>query len=205
MGIREKHLEAKKEKNDLRKSIKKLKEKVKKHERKIAKKEAKIESINLKLKKFKKKLREREEEKRKASAKKNKAAVKKGKSIVPATNKGLRKVPKTRKDLASTPDKSLRKVDVKKNEASPYKAEKEDLTLIEGIGEKISSVLNERGIHNYLQLANCSSDTLDVILKESFSNYRVFSTLTWPEQALLAHNGQWEELKILQDKLTGGR
>jgi predicted flap endonuclease-1-like 5' DNA nuclease len=107
--------------------------------------------------------------------------------------------------LAATPDKSLRKVDHKKKEAKPFKAEKEDLTLIEGIGEKTAAVLNEKGIQNYLQLANCSSETLDDILKESFPNYRVFNTLTWPEQALLAHSGKWEELKILQDKLNGGR
>ena len=27
---------------------------------------------------------------------------------------------------------------------------------------------------------------------------------TWPQQAQLAANGKWDELKVLQDKLMGG-
>ena len=28
---------------------------------------------------------------------------------------------------------------------------------------------------------------------------------TWPQQAQLATDGKWDELKVLQDKLDGGR
>jgi len=28
---------------------------------------------------------------------------------------------------------------------------------------------------------------------------------TWPQQADLAANGKWDELKVLQDELNGGR
>lgn len=204
MGIRDKHLRAKQEKKELKKEIENLKTKIKKRQRKIDKKEAKIDSLNTKIKEFKKELRERKTKEKKSLETRKKLAVKKEKALVPETEKKLSKIKKTKKSLVPTSDKSLRKLEEKEKQPTLFKSEKDDLTLIEGIGEKTEVLLNEKGIRNYLQLANCSSDALDEIIKGSFSNYRVFNTLTWPEQAILAHNGQWEELKKLQLKLVGG-
>ena len=205
MGLREKHQQAKQEKKALKKEIEKIKSKIRKQQRKLAQKEGKVESLNIKIKQFKKKLRERETAEKKNEKKKKKSQVKKDKSLVPETEKHLRKIPETEKSLKKIPDRSLAKTDGKEKKPANVIEEKDKLTLIEGIGHKTEQVLNEKGINTFLQLANCSSAVLDVIIRENFSNYRVFETLTWPEQALLAHNGQWEELKILQDKITGGK
>jgi large subunit ribosomal protein L21 len=205
MGLREKHQRAKQEKKALKKEIETIRDKISKQQRKLAQKESKVESINIKIKQFKKKLRERRTEEKNKEKKKKKTQVQKDQSLIPETEKHLRTVPVTEKSLSAMPDRSLRKTDEKENKPSKAIEGKDKLTLIEGIGSKTEQVLNEKGITTFLQLSNCSSAVLDVIIRENFPNFRVFETLTWPEQALLAYNGQWDELKILQDKLTGGK
>jgi len=178
-----------------------LKSKIKKHQKKIAKKEGKIDALNTRIKKFKKSLREREDVAKKKKVNKSKTEIKKEKSLIPETEKKLSKVKKTEKTLVPVTKEKLSKPFKKKLKEVPVQSEPEDLKVIEGIGEKTEKVLKENGIRNYLELANCSSETLDDIVRGAFPNYRLFNTLTWPEQALLAHNGQWEELKKLQEKL----
>lgn len=88
--------------------------------------------------------------------------------------------------------------------AAPKKqaATGDDLTLIEGIGPKIASVLNENGIHTFMQLAVANVESL----REWVSNAGIDAVPdTWSEQATLAAAGQMEELKKLQDELKGGR
>jgi hypothetical protein len=43
------------------------------------------------------------------------------------------------------------------------------------------------------------------ILEAAGSRYKMFDPATWPQQAGLAAQGKWEELKELQGKLSGGR
>ena len=82
----------------------------------------------------------------------------------------------------------------------------DDLKLIEGIGPKISSVLQAAGIATFAQLAKADSRQLEQILEEENPNLlRLANSNTWPEQARLAAAGQWEELEELQDQLHGGR
>ena len=78
---------------------------------------------------------------------------------------------------------------------------KDDLQVIEGIGPKISKVLNRAGIYNYAQLAAKSYEDLQVIMDDAGPRYRIARPKTWPEQAALAAAGRWEELKSLQDSL----
>jgi len=78
----------------------------------------------------------------------------------------------------------------------------DDLKVIEGIGPKMASILNQAGIKTYSSLANTSVEKLDEIL--SAANMITGRTKTWPDQARLAADGNWEELKILQDSLKGG-
>jgi hypothetical protein len=91
----------------------------------------------------------------------------------------------------------------------PIKVEKlppqepEDLSRIEGIGPKIDSVLKVAGISTYSQLAETEVDQLQVILKEA--GLSRFNPETWPEQASLAAQGNWEGLSALQEELRGGR
>jgi large subunit ribosomal protein L17 len=81
--------------------------------------------------------------------------------------------------------------------------ESDDLKMIEGIGPKISGILNESGIFTFTQLAQTQVIILESILKEA--NLRIANPGTWPEQAALAAAGKWNELQKLQDELQGGR
>ncbi len=87
--------------------------------------------------------------------------------------------------------------------AEPPAPSADDLTRIEGIGPKISGVLQEAGIPTFTQLANTEVNRLKEILKEA--NLRLADPSTWPEQAKLAAAGEWEALETLQDNLKGGR
>lgn len=79
----------------------------------------------------------------------------------------------------------------------------DDLKIIEGIGPKISSVLQAAGITTLAQLAVTDVERLKDILKEA--NIRLGYPDTWPEQAGLAAEGKWDKLTALQDSLKGGR
>ncbi|NWF70472.1 MAG: hypothetical protein HXY40_15395 [Chloroflexi bacterium] len=76
----------------------------------------------------------------------------------------------------------------------------DDLTLIEGIGPKISSLLIGHGIGTFSRLADTPEEELREILKRG--GLRLAPTLsTWAEQAMLAARGEWEALKALQARL----
>lgn len=79
----------------------------------------------------------------------------------------------------------------------------DDLTLIEGIGPKIAKLLNQADIHTFKQLGEKDADSLAVTLASA----GIFMTdpSTWPDQARLAAEARWDELKKLQDSLKGGR
>jgi predicted flap endonuclease-1-like 5' DNA nuclease len=82
--------------------------------------------------------------------------------------------------------------------------EPDDLKRIEGIGPKISSVLQENGILTFGQLAAADTERLSQILMDAGLR-RLADPATWPEQAGLAAAGKWDELAKLQDELQGGR
>ncbi len=80
-----------------------------------------------------------------------------------------------------------------------------DLKQIEGIGPKIEQLLNDHGIWTFAQLANTSVDRLRAILEAGGPNFRLADPTTWPEQARLAAEGAWDELRALQERLRAGR
>lgn len=79
-----------------------------------------------------------------------------------------------------------------------------DLTIIEGIGPKINELFNDNGIKTFAQLAASSVPQMRAILDEGGSRFRIANPGTWAQQAALAAENKWEELKKLQDKLSGG-
>lgn len=81
----------------------------------------------------------------------------------------------------------------------------EDLKIVEGIGPKIEQLFNKAGILTFLQLAEAPLERLQQILDEAGPRYQMHNPATWPRQALLAHEGKWEELKAYQDELNAGR
>ncbi len=81
---------------------------------------------------------------------------------------------------------------------------KDDYTKVEGIGPKIKGLLNDDGFWSFKQLSEASIDRLQKILDNAGPRYRVHNPKTWAEQALMAHEGRWDELKKWQDELDGG-
>ena len=70
----------------------------------------------------------------------------------------------------------------------------------------MAGIFKDAGIDSFKKLSKTKSEKLSDILVEAGGNaYKRFDTSTWPEQAELASDGKWDELKDLQDKLSGGK
>lgn len=82
---------------------------------------------------------------------------------------------------------------------------KDDLKKIEGIGPKIASILNDKGIYTFAHLALSSEEKLKAILCEQGDHYKIHEPGTWPQQAALALKGEWEQLFAWQKELKGGK
>lgn len=88
----------------------------------------------------------------------------------------------------------------------PLPGAADDLKLIEGIGPKIASVLQEAGVGTFAALAAADADRLQDILREADPRLlRLADPATWPEQARLAAAGEWDALTEFQSTLRGGR
>ena len=81
----------------------------------------------------------------------------------------------------------------------------DDLKLVEGIGPKIEKLCNQTGIWTWRQLADTQVDVLRKMLDDAGSNFRISDPTTWPRQGELAADGKWDELKVYQDFLQGGK
>jgi len=81
----------------------------------------------------------------------------------------------------------------------------DDLQIIEGIGPKIAELLRNAGIETWQQLSMTSPYRLREILDAAGPQYNIHDPETWPRQAALAADEKWDELKALQEELTGGR
>ena len=81
----------------------------------------------------------------------------------------------------------------------------DDLTRIEGIGPKIASLLNAKGVTTWTRLADTEVSFLQSVLDAAGPRYRIHDPATWPRQARLAAAGDWDELDTLQNRLQGGR
>ena len=90
--------------------------------------------------------------------------------------------------------------------AAPKKAAKgDDLKKIEGIGPKAAEALTNAGIETFAKLAKADPAKIKEILTEASSRLAHLEPGTWPQQAQLAADDKWDELKELQDKLDGGK
>ena len=80
----------------------------------------------------------------------------------------------------------------------------DDLTVIEGIGPKMSAALVAAGIDTYAKLASTTEDDLRAAIKAQGMRFAP-SIPTWAQQAAFAAKGDWEGLDGFQSNLTGGR
>ncbi|MEZ4817301.1 MAG: 50S ribosomal protein L21 [Flavobacteriaceae bacterium] len=100
-----------------------------------------------------------------------------------------------------TPKVEEPKVEAKAAPVKKTAVKADDLKKIEGIGPKIAETLMAAGIATYADLAKAKSAKIAEIIADVRGNH---VTDTWPQQAQLAADGKWDELKELQDKLDGG-
>lgn len=142
---------------------------------------------------------------KKEKAKKGKKGKKGKKADAKAKGK---KEPKNKKDSKGKKEKESKGASQRlakaQSEIAPVSAaaKPDDLKKIEGIGPKISSVLSEAGITTFNKLATL---TVEEIKEALAGKVRISHPESWPEQAQLAAEGAWEQLKALQESLVGGR
>ncbi len=130
-------------------------------------------------------------EKKKVSAKKAAPAKKKASSA--------KKEAPVKKAVAGEFDSDAAKAALGK------KIKQDDLTMVEGIGPKIAEIFKNAGINTWADLGNTEVERCKELLAEAGDRYKMHDPETWPRQAKLAAEGQWQELADWQDKLDGGR
>lgn len=79
----------------------------------------------------------------------------------------------------------------------------DDLTVLEGVGPKIQSVLNAAGIFTYRRLASTSAEELRRVLLNA--GLRLADPATWPEQAGLLAAADFAAFQALTAQLKAGR
>lgn len=84
-------------------------------------------------------------------------------------------------------------------------ASPDDLKKIEGVGPKIAEVLAGAGFTTYALLAAADPEKIKEALLEAGPRYKMHDPTTWPQQAKLAADGEWDKLQVLQDELDGGK
>ena len=78
----------------------------------------------------------------------------------------------------------------------------DDFTHLAGIGQKISSILKNAGIKSFSKLAETDVKHINEILeKRNLSLLKKTDPTTWPEQARIAAEGDWEALANLQKSM----
>ena len=87
--------------------------------------------------------------------------------------------------------------------AAPVVAD--DLTKIEGVGPKVNELLAAGGFPTFQKLASATPDQIRAILAAEGGMIANMDPTTWPQQAAMAAEGKWDELKAWQDELDGGK
>jgi glutamine synthetase len=93
----------------------------------------------------------------------------------------------------------------KKSVSKVVEKKKDDLTKVEGIGPKIQALLNASGVKTYGELSAMSAKKIKTILSNAGNKFSVHDPKTWPAQAKLAAEGQWDKLSAWQVELNGGK
>ncbi|MFK8008855.1 MAG: DUF4332 domain-containing protein [Saprospiraceae bacterium] len=131
------------------------------------------------------------------------------------TTTAKEKMDETRQTLDEVYAKSFKDVEVKtttkkaKKTAKKVKAKvaaktiikNDDLKVIEGVGPKMATILNEAGIITFKQLATTKVTTLREILAAAGPRYKMHNPSNWAKQAKLAAVGKMDELKNLKAEL----
>jgi predicted flap endonuclease-1-like 5' DNA nuclease len=123
-------------------------------------------------------------------------------------NAGRRRKPTEAKAAAEAKQKAeaAKQAEAQKAAEAPAPGGPDDLTRLEGIGPKISGLLQATGITTFAQLADTDVDRIKQILEEADPKLlRLADPSTWPRQARLAASGKWEALERWQERLKRGK
>ena len=126
-------------------------------------------------------------------------------SIVASGAKAAKKAEKKAEPKKEEPKKEAAPKAEAKKAAPKADAKGDDLRKIEGIGPKIAEHLNNAGITSFAALAEASVERIREILEEAGPRYKSHDPTSWPVQARMAADGQWDELKKWQDEHDGGK
>lgn len=85
------------------------------------------------------------------------------------------------------------------------KIKENDLTVVEGIGPKIQELFHNHDIKTWKALSECSVEKCQMVLDSGGDRFKMHTPRTWPDQAKMAYEGQWDALLKWQDKLDGGK
>ncbi|MFI4970816.1 MAG: hypothetical protein ACHP7D_11475 [Lysobacterales bacterium] len=80
----------------------------------------------------------------------------------------------------------------------------DDLTIIEGIGPKIDELFRANGVSSFAQVSRLGIGEMQAILDNGGAHFKLANPGSWAQQALLASENRWSELKRLQDELISG-
>jgi chromosome segregation ATPase len=82
--------------------------------------------------------------------------------------------------------------------------DRDDLTLVEGIGPKIEEVLIQARIDSHSKLAMSSVEDIERVLERAGPQFKIANPGTWPRQAAMIVRGDFAELRRWQDELIAG-
>ncbi len=86
------------------------------------------------------------------------------------------------------------------------RAMQDDFSHLDGVGPKISATLRSVGVKTFAKLAAKEVDDIrEILVAKNPSLLRLSDPTTWPEQAEMAAEGRWEDLKALQEGLKETR
>ena len=106
--------------------------------------------------------------------------------------------------LAATPVGKV--FDANAAKAAMGKAIKQDdLTVIEGIGPKISGMFIAKGIKTWQALSDTTVAQCKEVLDEGGNRYKIHDPASWPMQAKMAYEGKWKDLSKWQIKHKHGK
>jgi len=127
------------------------------------------------------------------------------------TTTAKEKMDETRQTLDEVYAKSFKNEEVKTATKKDKKAKakvaskaiikNDDLKLIEGVGPKMATILNNAGIITFKQLSTTKVTTLREILAAAGPRYKMHNPSNWTKQAKLAAAGKMDELKKLKAEL----
>ncbi len=80
----------------------------------------------------------------------------------------------------------------------------DDIIIIEGIGPKIAELFKSNGVSTFAQISKMSVAEMAAILDKGGARFKLANPGSWAQQARLAHENRWSELKVLQDDLYAG-